>query len=334
VTRRERVLAAMDHRETDRVPHQINLTAAARETLERHYGADRLEAVLGNHFAFTGVEPPDAWREVRPGHWRDAFGVEWDRTVDRDIGTVCNCVLPEPTLAGFRLPDPHDPHRFAHLEAFIAQHPDQARFCSIGFSFFERAWTLRGMENLFLDMIERPDFVEELLDAILEHNLALLEHVLPHDLDGVRFGDDWGQQRGLLMGAPHWRRFLKPRLARLYGAVKAAGKRVMIHSCGDVREIFPDLIEIGVDVFNPFQPEVMDVAWMKRTYGDRITFYGGLSLQHTLPYGSPDEVKAEVRWLQETIGKGGGFVLSPSHDVTRDVPLENLVAMIEAIHGG
>ena len=121
--------------------------------------------------------------------------------------------------------------------------------CNIGFSLFERAWTLRGMENLLIDMVEAPAFVDDLLDAITEYNLAVIEGACRFPIDFMMFGDDWGQQLGLLMGPAKWRRFIKPRLARMYGAVRASGRYVLIHSCGKVDELFPDLIEIGLNCF-------------------------------------------------------------------------------------
>ena len=133
------------------------------------------------------------------------------------------------------------------------------------------------------------------------------------------------------MGPDHWRRFIKPRLARMYARVREAGKVVMIHCCGDVKEIFPELIEIGVDIFNPFQPEVMDVYQMKALYGDRITFFGGISIQHTLPYGTTEEVKQEAQERMVRVGKDGGYILAPSHAIPKDVPLENMLALLEAV---
>ena len=116
-------------------------------------------------------------------------------------------------------------------------------------------------------------------------------------MDGVRFGDDWGQQRGLIMGPALWRKYIKPRVAQLYRMVKEADRKVFIHCCGKVDEIFPDLIECGVDAFNPFQPGVMDVEAIKNRYGRNITFFGGISTQRTLPYGSVSQVKEEVGGL-------------------------------------
>jgi uroporphyrinogen decarboxylase len=200
----------------------------------------------------------------------------------------------------------------------------------IGFSLFERAWTLRGMENLFMDMIEAPSFVDELLDAICDYNVALAEQAVAFDIDAIHFGDDWGSQNGLMMGRELWERFLMPRLARQYAVGKKAGKFVTIHSCGKVQEVFPQLIEIGLDCFNPFQPEVMDPCEMKRLYGDRLSFWGGISTQKLLPYGTPDEVRREVRRMKAEVGRAGGYILAPAHAIPGDARPENILALIEA----
>ena len=128
-----------------------------------------------------------------------------------------------------------------------------------------------------------------------------------------------------------WRRFIKPRLRRMYGAVKRAGKAVLIHSCGRVQELFPELIELGLDVFNPFQPEVMDCCEIKRQFGRDLCFYGGVSIQRLLPRGTPQEIRDEVRLLMDRLGRGGGFIIAPAHDMPGDVPLENMLAFIEAV---
>ena len=142
------------------------------------------------------------------------------------------------------------------------------------------------------------------------------------------FGDDWGQQRGLQMGPLLWREFILPWLERMYAAVRNEGKYVVTHSCGDVDELFDDLIAIGLNCFNPFQPEVMDIHSLLSRYRGRLSFYGGLSTQQPLPYGSVEDVRAETRRLVEH-GRSGDYFLSPAHDVERDVPLENMLAFIE-----
>ena len=216
----------------------------------------------------------------------------------------------------------------------MAANAHRFRYVSLAFSLFERAWSLRGMTDLMVDMLEAPEFVDELLDAITVFNTGILEEVLRCDIDGVKFGDDWGQQNGLIFGGRLWRRFIKPRLAHMYGMVKRAGKAVLIHSCGRVQELFPDLIELGLDVFNPFQPEVMNPYEMKKEFGHALTFLGGMSVQRLLPFGTPRQIRDETCRLMEHVGRGGGFIIGPSHDMPGDIPLENMVAFIETVRNG
>jgi uroporphyrinogen decarboxylase len=328
---RERVWQAIRHQQPDRVPWQVNCTVPMRQKLEAYFGTTELDDVLGNHLARYRARGPNSVREIRPGFFRDEFGVVWNRTVDRDIGVVEHYQLPTRSLADYRFPDPRDPQRFAPLPAFIAMHRNRFRCVSLGFSLFERAWSLRGMTDLMVDMLEAPEFVDELFDALTEFNLTIVEELAHSDIDGILFGDDWGHQGGLLFGAPLWRRFVKPRIARLYAAVKRAGKAVMIHCCGRVQELFPELIELGLDVFNPFQPEVMDPLEMKRQFGDRLTFFGGMSIQRVLPFGTPQQVRDEARRLVDNVGRGGGFIIAPSHDMPGDIPAENVAAFVEAV---
>jgi uroporphyrinogen decarboxylase len=162
-------------------------------------------------------------------------------------------------------------------------------------------------------------------------NLKAIENSCKYDIDVFRFGDDWGTQNGLFTGPNLWREFIKPRIKQMYSLVKSKGKFVMIHSCGKLDEILPDLIECGLDVLNPFQPEVMDVYEVKKQYGDRLSFYGGISVQKLLPFGTVSQVKDEVKKLLDNIGRNGGYFASPSHDVPPDCKPENIAAMIEVL---
>jgi len=210
---------------------------------------------------------------------------------------------------------------------------DRFRLFEIGFSLWERAWLLRGMENLMMDFYDNPKFVHELLNTIADYNIKQISEALQYDIDAIYFGDDWGQQRGLQMGPKLWHEFIYPVLKRMYGVVKQAGKIVLIHSCGDVDELFDDLIEIGLNCFNPFQPEVMDVEKLIKCYHGKLSFYGGLSTQRTLPYGTVDDVRKETRWLLE-LGSEGGYIFAPAHAVESDVPLENILALIDVARNG
>jgi uroporphyrinogen decarboxylase len=332
------VLAALQHRSPDKTPYHIGFTAPAYAKMAQYYGDPHFAAKLGNCLtAFGtepsgfGTEPSGGWREVEPDIWEDQFGVRWNRSVDRDIGVVCNRRVTPENIGGFRCPDPDDPSRYAPYRQSIPNREEKFVLVDLGFSLFERAWTLAGMEEVLMAMATDKGFAHCLLDRILEFNLQVIENACACDIDAMMFGDDWGQQRGLIMGARLWREFIKPRIAQMYARVREKGKYVFIHSCGKVDELFPELIECGLHCFNPFQPEVMDVFEMKRRYGRDLSFYGGISTQRTLPYGTVPQVKDEVRRLLEAVGENGGYIASPAHAIPADAKPENIAAMIETL---
>jgi len=327
MTKREVIRTVLEGGKPPYVPWSFSFTLEARERLVKHYGTNHLEPILHNHLLGLG-NAIGFFQDIGNNRVRDVFGVVWDRSIDRDIGNVENPQLTGPSLGSFSFPDPLSPRFFADIPGKIEKYPDRFRVFNIGFSLYERAWTLRGMENLMMDFIEHPDFVHRLLRTIADYNIAQVEKALEFDIDAIYFGDDWGQQQGLQMGPDLWHEFIYPELKRMYGRVTSAGKHVFIHSCGDVDELFDDLIEIGVNCFNPFQPEVMDVAGLLSDYRGRLVFHGGLSTQKTLPYATPQDVRAEARNLIE-LGRSGGYILSPAHAVEGDVPLENMLAFIE-----
>lgn len=333
MTNRERVLCAVEHRQPDRTPFQIGFTQPAYQRYAEYVGDPDFARHLDNCLLTLDTSIRGAWQEVSPHVWQDEWGVQWDRSVDPDIGVVCNRVVTPANVRTFACPDPADPSRYEGYAEAIAAAPHLYSVANLGFSLYERAWTLAGMEELMMAMVLDKPFVHTLLDRILEVNLGIIERACSYPIDAMMFGDDWGQQTGLQMGIGHWREFIKPRIRQMYGAVKARGKRVFIHSCGNVDELFPELIECGLDVFNPFQPEVIDVEAAKREYGRDLTFFGGISTQRLLPYGTPDQVRSEVRRLLDVVGQNGGLIAAPAHAIPGDARPENIEAMIEVLQG-
>ncbi|MCH8119950.1 MAG: uroporphyrinogen-III decarboxylase-like protein [Planctomycetes bacterium] len=328
--KREVVKLAIEGRKVPYVPWQCGFTVEAAEKLRNHFGQEDLDLVLDNHFVKLGSDM-GLFTALGEDHFRDFFGAVWDRSVDKDIGIVEKYVLPEPTLAGYEFPDPLDNRFFEDIPELLSEYGDCFRVFKIGFSLYERAWAMRGMENLMMDFLDHPSFVHELLQRIADYNIAQITEALKYDIDAVYFGDDWGQQRGLQMGPRLWAEFIRPELKRMYSVVREAGKYVTIHSCGKVDKLFDDLIELGLNCFNPFQPEVMDVFDLMKRYKGRLAFHGGLSTQQTLPYGSAEDVKRATAKLLKA-GNNGGYIFAPAHAVEGDVPLENMLAFIDVLH--
>ncbi len=332
MTKKEVIKMVLDGKKPPYVPWDCKFTIEALEKMKAHYGEDTdIEELVDNHFIKVG-QSSGFKIDIGDDKKKDIFGVIWDMKYEKDIGNVEGLVLPEPTLEGYEFPDPNDPLLYKDVEEKIAANPGKFVLYSIGFSLYERYWCLRGMENSFLDFMMYPDFCKELLHKIADFNIAVIKNVCARypEVDGIYFGDDWGQQKGLQMGKDIWMEFIYPEVSRMYKNTKDLGKYQLIHSCGDIAEIIPELIEAGVNCINPFQPEVLNVDELIPKYRGKASFHGGLSTQKTLPYGTVEDVQKETRHLLE-LGKDGGYIFCPSHATEGDTPIENIVAFIEII---
>ena len=229
MNKREVIHAVLAGQTPPYVPWSCGFTKEARAKLEEYFKPLELEEALQNHLLKLGSDI-GFFTEMGNNHVQDVFGVVWDRSVDKDIGNVAGCLLPEATLQHYTFPNPLDRRFFAEIPERIACYEDRFRVFQIGFSLYERAWTLRGMQNLLMDFHDHPDFVHNLLESIADYNIAQIKEALKYEIDAVYFGDDWGQQRGLQMGPKLWRKFIYPQLKRMYTVVHEAGKYVFIHS--------------------------------------------------------------------------------------------------------
>jgi uroporphyrinogen decarboxylase len=208
---------------------------------------------------------------------------------------------------------------------------------NLGFALFERAWSLRGFEQFMVDMAQDAAYASALLDRITEIQLVLIERFLALGVDGAYFGEEYGAQKGLLLSAATWRKLIKPRLARLFAPFRTAGLPVIMHSDGQIQPILGDLVEIGLTVLNPVQPEVLNHRALHREFGDRLAFYGGIATQTVLPYGEPAVVRRAISdAISDLAPQGTGLLLAPSHRMMADIPLANVDAMVAAfrVQGG
>ncbi len=331
MTLKERVIAALNHQKTDYIPYTIGFTKEAHKKVAKYLGDPEFHQKIDNHIKMFHYDGNAIEISTGQGYWKDDFGVVWNRNVDKDIGVVDDYILKEPSLTGCKFPEPNEQWLRNIVEGMLKDSPDTFNIVGIGCALFERAWSLRGMENIMMDMIDNPGFVDELFEKIADYNMRFMDIALEYDIDGFYFGDDWGQQKGMIMGPQYWKRYIRPHMKRLFDRVKSKGRYVAHHSCGDIYEIFPEVIDIGMDIFRTFQPEVYDIKKVKNEYGRNLTFWGGISTQQLLPFATPDEVKRVTRETMKIMGKDGGYIVAPTHGITPDTPVENIIAFLEVL---
>jgi uroporphyrinogen decarboxylase len=325
---RKRVIDALEHRQTDLTPWNFELTREFAAKLKAKSGNLEEDGFLENHMMFGRFKRN---KQISEDTYSDMFGVHWRSGTDGgDIGNVCNRVIGEGGLDAYRFPEVDTSLIKAAVEEMEAD-TSRFRMFRLTYALFERAWSLTGMEELLEAMLIDPAGVSALLDRVTEFQLRVLEAILPHDFEGVYLGDDWGTQRGLLMGPVLWRKFIKPRLTILFEKIKSHGKFVLLHSCGNIEDILPDLIEIGLDAYNTVQPELYDLARIKREYGRQLAFWGAVSTQTFLPFATPAQVREQCTRTIGILGEGGGYIFAPTHAITPDIPVENVVAMLECV---
>ncbi|HVO70847.1 MAG TPA: uroporphyrinogen decarboxylase family protein [Aggregatilineaceae bacterium] len=329
---KERLRRALRHEPVDRIPTQINYTDSMGARMARYFGvsAAALPEFLGNHLIRVDLSFPQHLNETGAIHY-DWWGAGHD-TGEEGYFIAYHPLKANRDLDAFSWPDPGQEGLMEKAWATI-EHYGATHFIvpNLGFALFERAWTLRGLEELLVDMSEDPAYVEALFDRIVEIQLALVRRYLALGVDGGYFGDDYGAQKGLLFSPRMWRQYIKPRLSRLFAPFKESDLPILLHSDGQIQPILPDLIEIGVTALNPVQPEVLDHRWLHESFGGKLAFYGGISTQTVLPHGTPDDVQNAVAdCVRDLAPDGTGLLLAPSHRLMSDIPLENVEAMLAA----
>lgn len=232
-------------------------------------------------------------------------------------------------------PDPQTDYDWAALDSQIKENleNDYISVAPMEMTIFETSWYIRGMETFLMDMISEPSLAEVQLDKVTELRVKMAENYAKAGADVLRLGDDVATQISMMMSPDIWRKMLKPRLKRVIDAAKSAKPDIMVfyHGDGNMFDILGDLIEIGVDILNPIQPECMDPVKVKQTFGDKVSLWGCIGTQTTMPFGTPDEVKEVCEKLIKEVGHGGGLLLAPSHMLEPEVKWENVEAFIEVV---
>jgi uroporphyrinogen decarboxylase len=355
---RDRVMIALDHQAPDRCPMQVSFTPEFAARLEAdlqlkgqglhnpHGGGNTyaLERLLGEDMLLTSVGWVNGY--YQNGYqdldsYQDEWGVVW-RTIEyqtrfgrgKYTEPYGHPLADDRALEAYIPPAPERPELYLEAERTLRDFKDE--YWVVGVTpttIFECAWALRGYEQLLIDMLTDPGRANCVLDFPFRYHKAVTERLVRMGVDMIWLGDDVGGQTSMLMSPKMWRTYLKPRMAELISSLHAINPHVKIayHTDGVVYPIIPELIEIGVDVLNPIQPMAMDPIKLKNDHGEVLCFWGSMDIQQTLPYGTPDEVRDEVLLRLRTIGRNGGLLIGPTHNLQLDTPLENFWAMVHTI---
>jgi uroporphyrinogen decarboxylase len=336
LSRKERLRRALLRRPVDRLPLQTNYTGAMGRKLcdHLHLTPQELPDRLDNHLLRLELAHPK--RLSADGRVSfDWWGAGWD-TQTEGYWHAHAPLAHATDLARFPWPDPDSPDLLSEARRALLVDADR-HFAApnFGLCLFERAWSLRGFDTLLMDLVDAPAWVEELLERTTDIQVRLARRFVALGVDGGYFGDDYGAQRGMLFSPVLWRRWFKPRLARMFAVFRDAGLPVILHSDGDIWAILPDLVGIGLNCLNPVQPEVLEHRRLYREFGRHLSFYGGISTQSVLPSGTPEQIRAATRaCVADLAPDGTGLILGPSHRMQSDIPLANLVVMLQEMQRG
>ena len=351
MTPRERVLTAMRRQQPDRVPRRLEYSSFVASTMavfRQKTGAVDPEEYFAyeiRNLSFRPTQRREGLARYLPKVIPENTAIDWEwgnllqKGHHDNISQVVHYALANAEtaedIAAYPMPDLLAPYRWQHVAPGVQQlHArDLAVMGFMSQTLFEAAWGVRGFENLLMDFYINPELVEALLDRLTEIRVRQAVLFAQAGVDVLRLGDDVGTERGMLISPAIFREWLKPRLARIIRAAREVRPDILVffHSDGDCREVIEDLIEIGVDILNPVQPECMDPAEIKALYGDRLAFWGTVGTQTTMPFGTPEEVRQVVRERIETVGAGGGLLLAPTHMLQAEVPWENILAFFSAV---
>lgn len=367
MTSRERVLTALNLEEPDRVPLDFGSNIAstiivpAYDNLKKYLGlehetrfmAKRARTVIPNDTVLQRFDidtRPLMLRELKGGASRsidantfiDSWGTTWKKAPDGHFinvdGPFQNRDPEMDNLETFDWPDPDNPGIYEGLKEraeALHKNTDYAIVLNLPVGIVHECQFLRGFAEWLVDLYTNPEFACRMMDLVADIWIRIAENALEavgNNIDVIMWGDDVAMQQATFMSPEMYRELIKPRHKRMVAALKSrSNAKINYHCCGSVYALIEDLIDIGIDALNPIQVAArnMDPARLKDEFGDRLTFWGAIDTQGVLPHGSPEEVRAEVRRIIDTMGKGGGYILASVHNIQAEVKPENIVAMFE-----
>ena len=333
---RERVLTILDHQKADMIPVTNRFTPEIAHELARILNLDYrnsfdLEVELGHDLLCTkeigivNAYSIDGNKKIDDNLYIDDFGI-LKKKIDYNSGfyieIVKNPLDDLNNFSAYKLPDPDYQEiikkQYKNFENNIKKYgKSHAIVGGVTCTIFEAVEILRGMERIMVDLVENEDFINELMDKLVDYHFKIGKKLIDLGVDIIYIGDDVGMQTGMMISPELWRKFLKPRYDYLFRKWKNINKNIIfaLHSDGYIEPIIGDLVEIGLDILNPVQPGTMNDYELKRKFGDKLSFWGGINVQKTIPFGTPEDVIDEVRNRIEVFGEDGGFIISPSHNV-------------------
>jgi len=362
MTSRERVITALAHREPDRVPFDCTFSYEGYLRLQKYLGIKTENDIyptnswlnigtpiellheLNIDLYYVGLGKTKDTRDFEFGmdYYTDDWGVKY-RKIEHSAGIYYDF---DGHVLGDATTDPHNPELSAGVEERCRNLYEKTDFALVGKfsdSIFERAFYMRGFEQMLIDVSINPEFASVLMNKLADLAIARMEVGLKacgKYIQLLRFaGDDMGHQSGPLMNPKTFRSVVKPVFARYYKKARELINqynpdiKLMAHTDGDVYPIIPDYIEMGLDVLNPVQPYVdeMEHDKLKEEFGDHLSFHAGIDIQNVMPNGTIEEVKNEAIKTMQALGPGGGYILAPSHYIQSDVPPENIIALRDAV---
>lgn len=354
---RERLISIFSFEEPDHLPLGLSCAPAFMEKLNQEFDTKDFRKLGYSpelELGLKGVNPGLSAEFKRRGatvnpfiHYgvglpvgehslRDEWGVIRTLTASEKESRVTHHPLADATVQSldeYPWPDPNAKGRFEIAPAEIRRWKENHLVAGGwgGDFLWCQAWYMRGFSQIIVDMYSNPEFAKKLFDKLLHSwYLPVAERLVQFDVDMVGMADDVATQTGMIISPAMWRKYIKPCFKELVETLRPAVKHIMYHSDGDYRAIMPDLVEIGIDILNPIQPDCLNPAEIKKAYDGKAALWGALSVQDIIPHGKVEDVKNHVKQTIETLAPGGGFVLATSNNVTQDTPTENFLAIIEA----